>query len=959
MENKTVTVMEYYLPEGTILDGRYRIIRVLGCGGFGITYEAINENTNGRVAIKEFYNRNYMGRINKDIVLTDGEMQVPFQKAKERFLREARRLRDYSSEPGVVHIRNYFEQNNTAYIVMEYIGGISLQEYFDRKGRIEAGRLFQLLYPLMVTLEKIHKSGVVHRDISPDNIKFTDNPDGAAGIKLIDFGSARDYMDDRTYTIELKEGYAPPEQYSGHEQGPWTDIYALCAVLYCGITGQKPIRSSIRKMKDELLMPSQMGIAIDPKLEKILKKGLNIEREKRYQNLEELLTELKPILYPKKKNTGDNKKGKIFLAASIAACVLVAGGYGGWRYYQDHLAYFKFHGEKTETVLLTPYDDMSTKDYKKNVKIIKKRLDYLWREDGYIFREKEDGLEITTTLENYKAENIDQDVFETIRMSVAQPLELNITVVSGDGYKARASKLEQDEIISVKKKDGKIPVEDRTPEDIYSSDGLDAYVEVKITDEAAERIRNDLQDIAGEKDSYIMLVTDAGTEYRSKRLLCTDMNGDWTTYYCRVKKDSRGWKALWKTEKLSDPFEISYEIQADWEEESGIWGEYQCKEEDIQQPAVTMDYRTASIMYWNNEAMSGAGAWSELLYDIKTRMDTLKIPYAVGIAPDDTGKILIKTAQKDMNPFLEKMLTGPVSVALESEDISQKEDIFSSAGELKLQEEEEGNYSLVLSLSLSDSEKEELKPLIRTVQDSEDHRLYLTVEGYRIAWTELESEEIPENIVFRNNCYQNSEVFTQRDVPLLQMIITAMEQSRLAGYESYTYARAQYSSKNSIVDAEPQQENEQYMPASEELENIKRGLHKVNKNAEVSESRGSTNRLDITLRYDMDKSYGARAVSDIEQLLETEKADLKTYDEIVIYPGYKDRGSGVRFRRSNNLSGTEVQNWKFMFYRSGEGDEEESKMAELLKKSEPLKEYRTEDSFVGNQNWWWYNIDLW
>ena len=958
MENKTVTVMEYYLPEGTILDGRYRIIRVLGCGGFGITYEAINENTNGRVAIKEFYNRNYMGRINKDIVLTDGEMQVPFQKAKERFLREARRLRDYSSEPGVVHIRNYFEQNNTAYIVMEYIGGMSLQEYFDRKGRIEAGRLFQLLYPLMVTLEKIHKSGVVHRDISPDNIKFTDDPDGAAGIKLIDFGSARDYMDDRTYTIELKEGYAPPEQYSGHEQGPWTDVYALCAVLYRGITGQKPIRSLLRKIKDELLMPSQMGIPIDPKLEKILKKGLNIEKEKRYQNLEELLAELKPILYPKKKNTGGNKKGKIFLAASIAACVLAAGGYGGWRYYQDHLAYFKFHGEKTETVLLTPYDDMSTKDYKKNVKIIKKRLDYLWGEEGYILREKEDGLEITTTLASYEAENIDQDVFETMRLAVAQPLELNIIAISGDGYKARASKLGPDEVISAKKKEGEIPVEDRTPEDIYSSDGLEAYVEVKITDEAAERIRNDLQDIAGEKDSYIMLVTDPGTEYRSKRLLCTDMNGDWTTYYCRVNKDSRGWKALWKTERLSDPFEISYEIQADWEEESGIWGKYQCKEDEIHQPSVTMDYRTTSIMYWNNEAMSGAGAWSELLYDIKTRLDTLKIPYAVGTAPDDTGKILIKTAQKDMNPFLEKMLTGSVSVALESEDISQKKDIFYTTGELKLQEED-GNYSVVLSLSLSESTKEELKPLFKTVQDSEDHRLYLTVEGYRIAWAELESGEIPENIVFRNNCYRNAEAFTQSDVPLLQMIITAMEQSRLAGYESYIHARSQYSSKNGVVDAEPQQENEQYMPVSEELENIKKGLYKFNKNAEVSEDRGSTNRLDITLRYDIDKSYGVKAVSDIEQLLETEKADLKIYDDIVIYPGYKNRGSGVRFRRSDNLSGTEVQNWEFMFYRSGEDDEEENKIAELLEKSEPLKEYRTEDSFVKNQNWWWYNIDLW
>lgn len=959
MENKTVTVMEYYLPEGTILDGRYRIIRVLGCGGFGITYEAINENTNGRVAIKEFYNRNYMGRINKDIVLTDGEMQVPFQKAKERFLREARRLRDYSSEPGVVHIRNYFEQNNTAYIVMEYIGGISLQEYFDRKGRIEAGRLFQLLYPLMVTLEKIHKSGVVHRDISPDNIKFTDDPDGAAGIKLIDFGSARDYMDDRTYTIELKEGYAPPEQYSGHEQGPWTDIYALCAVLYCGITGQKPIRSSIRKMKDELLMPSQMGIAIDPKLEKILKKGLNIEREKRYQNLEELLTELKPILYPKKKNTGGNKKGKIFLAASIAACVLAAGGYGGWRYYQDHLAYFKFHGEKTETVLLTPYDDMSTKDYKKNVKIIKKRLDYLWGEEGYILREKEDGLEITTTLENYKAENIDKDVFETIRMYVAEPLRLNFTAISGDDNEARFSTLERDEIVSVKKKEGEIPVEDRTPEDIYSGDGLDAYIEVKITDEAAERIRKDLQDIAEEDNSYTMLVTDSGTEYRSKRLLCTDMNGDWTTFYCKVRKESSAWKALWKTEELSDPFQISYEIQADWEEESGIWGKYQCQEKDIQQPSVTMDYRITSIMYWDNEGMDSAGAWSELLYDVKTRIDALKIPYAVGIAPDDTGRILIKTAQKDMNPFLAEMLTGLVSVALESEDISQKMDIYSSIGSLKLQEEEDGSYSICLKLSLTDSIREEMETLRKTVQQSENHRLYLTVEGYRIAWTELKSEEIPETLVFRNNCYGNSAIFTKSDVPLLQMIITAMEQSSLAGYESYGYARSQYSSKDSVVNEEAEVENEEYMPMSKELENIKKGIHKFNKNAEVTENRGSKNRLDITLRYDLNKSYATKVISDIEQLLETEKDNLKIYDDIVIYPGYKNRGSGVQFRRSGGISGTAIENWKMLYYRAGKDNEEEGKMAELLEKSESLKEYRTEDSFVENQNWWWFYSDLW
>lgn len=954
MENKTVTIMEYYLSEGTILDGRYRIVRVLGCGGFGITYEAINENTNGRVAIKEFYNRNYMGRVEQNIVLTDGNMQLPFQKAKERFLKEARRLRDYSSEPGVVHIRNYFEQNNTAYIVMEYISGISLQEYFERKGRIEAGRLFQLLYPLMVTLEKIHKSGVVHRDISPDNIKFTDDPDGSAGIKLIDFGSARDYMDDKTYTIELKEGYAPPEQYSGHEQGPWTDVYALCAVIYCGITGQKPIRSLIRKMKDELLMPSQMGIAIDLKLEKILKKGLSIEKEKRYQNLEELLTELRPVLYPRKKSTGGSKKGKIFLAASIVACVLAAGGYAGWNYYQGHLAYFKFHGEKTETVLLTPYDDMSTKDYKKNVKIVKERLNYLWGEDGYILREKEEGLEITTTLSVYDGEDIDKSVFGTITTYVAQPLKL--TVCAATETQAKTSGIEHDDIVSVEKKDGKIPVEDRTPESVDpDNDSYTGYVEIKITDEAAERIKNDLREVIQDDSCYTLLVTDPGSEYRKKLLLCTDMGGDWTTYYYKIKKESSGWQAIWKTEDLSDPFQVSYELQADWEEESGIWGDYQCKEKEIQQPAVTMEYRASS--YSNGgDIMTSAGAWNELYYDIKTRMDTLQIPYAVGTSPDDTGKILIKTAQKNMNPFLEKIVVGSVHFSLESEDLSQDVVIYATSGSMEAQQKSDGTNALCLTLT--DSEKESLADLEKTVKDSEDHRIYLVVDGYRAAWTEIESE-IPESIVFDHKCSGKSEeTFEEEDSPFLKLLESTWKQSQLAGYENYDYARSQYSSEENLIETEPSEENTEDMTDSKQIEKVKDALHKINKNAEAREERGQTNCLYITLRYDMSKGYAAKSVSDMEQLLTTEKNLLKVYDVIRVYPGYKERGSSVEFQRPGRLS-SGISNWTFFYYRTGTEDTEENDMEKLLRNSDLLKEYRTEGSFDKMQNWWWNYNGLW
>lgn len=118
-------------------------------------------------------------------------------------MREARLLGDMSEEPGVVQVLDYFEENNTAYIVMAYVSGSSLSEYFRKKGRIAPVQMFQILFPLMQTMDKVHKYGVIHRDISPENIKFTD--DEEKEVRLIDFGSARDMMDN-THTIELTEG---------------------------------------------------------------------------------------------------------------------------------------------------------------------------------------------------------------------------------------------------------------------------------------------------------------------------------------------------------------------------------------------------------------------------------------------------------------------------------------------------------------------------------------------------------------------------------------------------------------------------------------------------------------------------------------------------------------------------------------------------------------------------------
>ena len=167
----------------------------------------------------------------------------------------------------MVRVYGYFEANITVYIIMEFLDGHGLNEFFRKKGRVEAAEMFGMLLPVMRTLDKIHESGIIHRDISPDNIKFAQNDASGTGLKLMDFGSARDYLNRNTYTMELKDGYAPLEQYSDHEQGPWTDVYALSAVIYRGITGQRPMRSVRRAEHDDLRMPSQLGIPIPPVIE--------------------------------------------------------------------------------------------------------------------------------------------------------------------------------------------------------------------------------------------------------------------------------------------------------------------------------------------------------------------------------------------------------------------------------------------------------------------------------------------------------------------------------------------------------------------------------------------------------------------------------------------------------------------------------------------------------------------
>ena len=282
------------LRKETRLIGRYTIEGVLGQGGFGITYLGIDELHEKKVAIKEFFPQGIVTRnieYQDTVTVTFVGEKENYEKGKERFLKEARTMAKFSKDEGIVKALDFFEINNTAYIVMEYLEGITLKQYLRENQRIAPEDLIELLVPLIESLDEIHSQGMIHRDISPDNIMVL--PDGR--IKLMDFGAARDYTEfgEKSLSIVLKPGYAPPEQYQTHGvQGPWTDIYALCATMYKCITGENPPDAIERVMDDSLKKISEFGIVIPPQEEAAIIKGMSVSAKDRYQDIKDFCEDL-------------------------------------------------------------------------------------------------------------------------------------------------------------------------------------------------------------------------------------------------------------------------------------------------------------------------------------------------------------------------------------------------------------------------------------------------------------------------------------------------------------------------------------------------------------------------------------------------------------------------------------------------------------------------------------------
>ena len=282
------------MPRNTILNGKYLVGDVLGRGGFGITYIGFDLSLESRVAIKEYYPSGAAMRREGESELywsSSYKFHSSREDAKNYFLKEARKMARVENIPSVVRVRETFLANETAYIVMDYVEGETLKARLRREGPMTYTACYALLRPMMQDLCKIHRQGVIHRDISPDNIMIQ----GDGSVKLLDLGAAKDlnkHSDEVSVPVG-KNGYSPMEQYLNNGRiGPWTDVYALCATIYYACYGKRVPQSLERLEQDTLRFDLPTREPIPPYVVGALRKGLAVRAADRTQSVDALLDQL-------------------------------------------------------------------------------------------------------------------------------------------------------------------------------------------------------------------------------------------------------------------------------------------------------------------------------------------------------------------------------------------------------------------------------------------------------------------------------------------------------------------------------------------------------------------------------------------------------------------------------------------------------------------------------------------
>lgn len=449
-----------HIEPGSILNNRYIIGKVLGYGGFGVTYIAWDSLLEQKVAIKEFLPSEFATRMlgRMEITIFSGDKEKQFMEGLVKFVEEAKKLAKFNNVPGIIKIFDCIEENNTAYIIMELLEGETLAEKLEKEKKMSADKAISMLLPVMESLRIVNNAGIIHRDIAPDNIFITKQND----IKLIDFGAARYATTSlsRSLTIIIKPGYSPEEQYrSMGDQGSWTDVYSIGATLYRMITGETPCdsmerRAYLEQNGTDLLKPiSKFSNRISKSQENAILNAMNVKIEERTHDMSKLIEELTAVTDIQRIESKDTKISimnlpiwvKITSLVAVLAVVIVAlvMSRGKNTIYEEN-------GMTRVPNLLNLSIDEAVNELKDNnltYKIIGYTYSATMPNNSVIFQSKEVGTKVSNNSQiDIKVSKI-KDTYEVSNV-IAMDEKLAYELLETDGYSIKLADAQYSDIIA-------------------------------------------------------------------------------------------------------------------------------------------------------------------------------------------------------------------------------------------------------------------------------------------------------------------------------------------------------------------------------------------------------------------------------------------------------------------------------------------------------------------------------
>ncbi len=782
--------MNYELRPGIRLADRYCIEKVIGSGGFGITYRGRDEQSRTTVAIKELFLPDGMqrdGSIFSSIQLTGEKYRSTFEKIRDDFLKEAVIVGIFRQEPGIVHVTDHFQENGTAYLVMEYIEGRNLKQYLTEYGRYSDEELVQKMFPVLSVLKKVHAKEVIHRDISPENLMV--QPDGT--FCLIDFGAAGNYRRTIDSVQMVKDGYSPPEQWAGDgRQGPWTDVYALCATIYECITGIVPQSAIERLLYDELKKPSELGIKMDPGLEGILWKGLALDIEDRCQDMEELENAFQRILPQLEQRPLKKSRHRFWIcltAISISAISVAA--------FFVYQANSTFRGIETVDALLVPKETMTETDYMRAKQNVEDRLQILAGDEPYRIQEKENGaLAITTPVSLFEAE----DVREQYIGLISGEWKPYVTACQWDW---QFSTIEPTDLKNCVLESGKIPNLGEEGTALIDLDGYEPYqyIRAELSEKKAAEIKECFKEDAILRFYFYRENPDELFE-QNDGIYAFPGKDDRTLYLYHRNLQKENLAEL-LAYNLNDPtvegaFQSYCEIPANWESTEGnlAVGTCQRNEDEIENPSVTVSY---TQLYGTGEWKKGE--WYQLVTDLKGRMDAWGCDYAIGTEKGNAHQLVIKMKASEANRFLTDTVMEPGSTVL----VASKRKDFGTLSYSELQlTETEGGGAYQLEVQYPDYEAEELADLTNAMLQQGESELYLKVGKCYVAQCRFEEPITDGRLIFSELCNEENSQISEENKYIMDYITTFVQSAKMTlmqGDDHYYPAKTSWTDEKNAL----------------------------------------------------------------------------------------------------------------------------------------------------------------